>query len=224
MGHIRIPLKIDLEPRTMKKRINMHNSMTIKFVLASFLWTCFSTNTIAQSPQEKKQKAQKRDFVSKDRVRALRIAYYVEELELTAEESQKFWPIQQAAQQLFKDHGDLIRAMEDSLHAYKWPVSQSVQQVLSDNGHPIRIKVESLHSNSLDSLHLKEQNGLLMFDELNELQHQGIDLRSDYIKEALDVLGYERALKLPVIERNFRKKILKRKIGTDNMPPPPPRH
>jgi hypothetical protein len=118
----------------------------------------------------------------------------------------------------------LSQSSEDSLHAYKWPVSMSVQQVLSDNGHPIRIKVESLHSNSLDSLHLKEQNGLLMFDELNELQNQGIDLRSDYIKEALDVLGYERALKLPVIERHFRKKILKRKLGTDNMPPPPPSH
>jgi hypothetical protein len=49
-------------------------------------------------------------------------------------------------------------------------------------------------------------------------------LRSDYIKEALDVLGYQRALKLPVIERNFRKKIVKRKIGMDNMPPPPPRN
>lgn len=202
----------------------MHNSITIQIVLASYLCTCFSANTIAQSPQEKNPKAPKRDFVSKDRVQALRIAYYVEELELTAEESQEFWPIQQAAQQLFKDHGDLIRAKEDSLHAYRWPVSHSVQQVLSDNGDPIRIKVESLDSSSLDSLHLKEQNGLLMFDELNELHHQGIDLRSDYIKEALGVLGYQRALKLPVIERNFRKKILKRRIGMDNMPPPPPGH
>ncbi|MBV42576.1 MAG: hypothetical protein CL834_06035 [Crocinitomicaceae bacterium] len=202
----------------------MHNSITIQIVLTSFLWTCFSASTIAQSPQEKNPMARKQGFVSKDRVQALRIAFYVEELELTAEESEKFWPIQQAAQQLFKDHGDLIRAMEDSLHASRWPVSQSVQQVLSDNGDPIRIKIENLDSSSLDSLHLKEQNGLLMFDELNELHHQGIDLRSDYIKEALGVLGYQRALKLPVIERNFRKKILKRKIGMDNMPPPPPRH
>ena len=63
-----------------------------------------------------------------------------------------------------------------------------------------------------------------MFDELNELHHRGIDLRSDYIKDAMDVLGYQRALKLPVIERNFRKKILKRRIGMDNMPPPKPGH
>lgn len=202
----------------------MKHSITFQIVLASLFWLCLGTNSSAQQTQKKDSRTQKRDFVSKDRVQALRIAYYVEELELTAEESEKFWPIQQAAQQLLKDHGDLIRAMEDSLHAYRWPVSQSVQQELSDNGDPIRVKVENLDSNSLDSLHLKEQNGLQMFDELNELHHQGIDLRSDYIKEALDVLGYQRALRLPVIERNFRKKILKRKIGMDNMPPPPPRH
>jgi hypothetical protein len=202
----------------------MKHSITYQIVLASLLWLCLGTKSSAQHTQKKDSRTQKRDFVSKDRVQALRIAYYVEELELTAEESEKFWPIQQTAQQLLKDHGDLIRAMEDSLHAYRWPVSQSVQQQLSDNGDPIRIKVENLDSNSLDSLHLKKQNGLQLFDELNELHHQGIDLRSDYIKEALDVLGYQRALKLPVIERNFRKKIVKRKIGMDNMPPPPPRN
>lgn len=202
----------------------MHNSIPIQIVFASLMWTCLANHSFAQRPQQRDSRTQKRDFVSKDRVQALRVAYYVEELNLTAEESQAFWPIQQAAQQLLKDHGTLIRAMEDSLHAYRWPVSHSVQQVLSDNEHPIRIKVESLHLNNLDSFHLKEQNGLQMFEELNELHHQEIDLRSNYIMDARDVIGYQRALKLPVIERNFRKKILKRKIGMDNMPPPPPRH
>ena len=61
-------------------------------------------------------------------------------------------------------------------------------------------------------------------NELDELHHQGIDLKSDFIKDALEVIGYERASKLPIIERNFRKSILNKKIGDNNIPPPPPKH
>jgi hypothetical protein len=172
----------------------MYNSITIQIVLASFLWTCFSTSAIAQRHHETSQNAKKKPFVGKDRVRALRIAFFVEELELTAEESQEFWPIAHAAQQKFRYNGDLIRAKEDSLQKYR-----------------------------LDTLYFNEQNCMQRLNELDELHHQGIDLKSDFIKDALEVIGYERASKLPIIERNFRKSILNKKIGDNNIPPPPPK-
>lgn len=50
---------------------------TIKIVLFLFV----TTFTFGQTPQEKK-----------DKIKALKVAYITEKLDLTTEEAQKFWP------------------------------------------------------------------------------------------------------------------------------------
>ena len=50
-----------------------------------------------------------------DRMQALRIAYFVEELSLTPEESALFWPAWNEEQDKLRSHGDAIRAVETKL-------------------------------------------------------------------------------------------------------------
>ena len=50
-----------------------------------------------------------------DRMQALRIAYFVEELSLTPEESALFWPAWNEEQDKLRSHGDAIRAVETEL-------------------------------------------------------------------------------------------------------------
>ena len=50
-----------------------------------------------------------------EKVKALRIAYFVEQLELTAEESAQFWPVWNAIEDDLKAHMKNIRAAEDGI-------------------------------------------------------------------------------------------------------------
>ena len=50
-----------------------------------------------------------------DRMQALRIAYFVEELSLTPEESALFWPAWNEEQNKLRSHGDAIRAVKTKL-------------------------------------------------------------------------------------------------------------
>ena len=50
-----------------------------------------------------------------DRMQALRIAYFVEELALTAEESAVFWPAWNEEQAKLRAQGDAIRSVEEQL-------------------------------------------------------------------------------------------------------------
>lgn len=50
-----------------------------------------------------------------DRMQALRIAYFVEELSLTPEESALFWPAWNEEQDKLRTHGDAIRTLETKL-------------------------------------------------------------------------------------------------------------
>ncbi len=63
---------------------------------------------IAQTPQSQKE-------LREDRMQALRVAYFVEELSLTPEESSHFWPAWNEEEEKLRAHGDAIRAIETQL-------------------------------------------------------------------------------------------------------------
>lgn len=63
---------------------------------------------IAQTPQSQKE-------LREDRLQALRVAYFVEELSLTPEESLLFWPAWNDEEEKLKAHGDAVRAIETQL-------------------------------------------------------------------------------------------------------------
>lgn len=81
----------------------MHNSL-------SFLTLLFMVPmlALAQTPQSQKE-------LREDRMHALRVAFFVEELSLTPEESALFWPAWNEEEEKIKAHGDAVRAIETQL-------------------------------------------------------------------------------------------------------------
>ena len=81
----------------------MHNSL-------SFLTLLFMVPmlALAQTPQSQKE-------LREDRMQALRVAFFVEELSLTPEESALFWPAWNEEEEKLKAHGDAVRAIETQL-------------------------------------------------------------------------------------------------------------
>lgn len=63
---------------------------------------------MAQTPQSQKE-------LREDRMQTLRVAFFVEELSLTPEESALFWPAWNEEEEKLKAHGDAVRAIETQL-------------------------------------------------------------------------------------------------------------
>ena len=63
---------------------------------------------LAQTPQSQKK-------LRGDRIQALRVAFFEEELSLTPEESALFWPTWNEEEEKLKAHGEAVRAIETQL-------------------------------------------------------------------------------------------------------------
>ena len=85
--------------------------MTLKRILFILAFT----SPLLAIAQPGRPNTQRQDADREDRVQALRIAFFVEELELTASESTVFWPIWNNQQGSLQQHGDAIRAIEREL-------------------------------------------------------------------------------------------------------------
>ena len=81
----------------------MHSSLS--FLTLFFILPMLA---IAQTPQSQKE-------LREDRMQALRVAYFVEELSLTPEESVLFWPAWNDEEEKLKAHGDAVSAIETQL-------------------------------------------------------------------------------------------------------------
>ena len=81
----------------------MHNSLS--FLTLLFIVPMLA---LAQTPQSQKE-------LREDRMQALRVAFFVEELSLTPEESALFWPAWNEEEEKLKAHGDAVRAIETQL-------------------------------------------------------------------------------------------------------------
>lgn len=81
----------------------MHNSLS--FLTLFFMVPMLA---LAQTPQSQKE-------LREDRMQALRVAFFVEELSLTPEESALFMPAWNEEEEKLKAHGDAVRAIERQL-------------------------------------------------------------------------------------------------------------
>ena len=81
----------------------MHNSLS--FLTLFFMVPMLA---LAQTPQSQKE-------LREDRMQALRVAFFVEELSLTPEESALFWPAWNEEEEKLKAHGEAVRAIETQL-------------------------------------------------------------------------------------------------------------
>ena len=87
----------------------MHNSLS--FLTLLFMVPMLALAQTPQSPQTPQSQKELRE----DRMQALRVAFYVEELSMTPEESALFWPAWNEEEEKIKAHGDAVRAIETQL-------------------------------------------------------------------------------------------------------------
>ena len=130
-----------------------------------------------------------------DRMQALRIAYFVEELALTAEESTLFWPAWNEEQAKLRAHGDAMRSVEDQLRNAQ--DDQAAERLISE----------------MKTMRL----------EAVELQHAAIAKMAEFIgfKRAGMIKQIEREFRATVMKRRMNDR---GPGGSGQRPGGPPRH
>ena len=138
----------------------------IKIVFIALL---FCNSVLAQGEFFKKKKEQ---------IKALKIGYVTNELELTADEATKFWP--------------LFNAFEDR--------QQEIRQ------QKLKNYVARLDNESLNNLSDKEAQNLL--NQLENTEEELYQLRKKFIISLKTVIPATKILKLKKVETQFSKKLL----------------
>lgn len=91
--------------------------MNHTIILSLLLVTTIIGN--AQSPEQDGRQSDRQKFrpsvERQEGMRALRVAFYEDQLDLSAEESRLFWPVAEAAEEKIKTQGKEIRSAEESL-------------------------------------------------------------------------------------------------------------
>lgn len=137
---------------------------TIKIVLFLFV----TTFTFGQTPQEKK-----------DKIKALKVAYITEKLDLTTEEAQKFWPVYNA----FDEKEFELR------HSMK------------------KEKFKKLNDEGFEKLSEKEAESLLNQFEINN--DELYTLRKKYMTDLRKILSAKKIILLKKTEDEFNRKLLR---------------
>ena len=137
---------------------------TIKIVLFLFV----TTFTFGQTPQEKK-----------DKIKALKVAYNTEKLDLTTEEAQKFWPVYNA----FDEKEFELR------HSMK------------------KEKFKKLNDEGFEKLSEKEAESLLNQFEINN--DELYTLRKKYMTDLRKILSAKKIILLKKTEDEFNRKLLR---------------
>lgn len=140
----------------------------IATLLALFICT-------ASFSQKKKQR------LSKDKIRAYKIAYITEQLNLTQKESEKFWPI--------------YNLYDEKLHQLRSQESSRIRKLLSDEGG----------INDISEADAKDV--MLSVSEIRDKTHTTY---KEYYSKLKEVLSYKKILKLLSAERGFKRSLIER--------------
>lgn len=139
--------------------------MKTKLILIFLLLTSLS---FAQGMKEKKEK-----------IKALKIAYITEQLDLTSDEAQKFWPIYNA----FDDKQFDIRH------------------------NKMKVVVNKFEEGGIDKLSEKEATDLIT--KMDAYEDEMHNLKKKYLKDLLTVLPAKKIIKLKKAEDEFNRKLLR---------------
>jgi LAS superfamily LD-carboxypeptidase LdcB len=97
----------------------MKSKHLIQAVFFISAFCLFAPNLAAQQDGTEREQNQKTRVPAKEKIDALRLAFYVGQLSLTPEESVEFLPLQLLAEEDLKSHGDQLREIENQLSAAK---------------------------------------------------------------------------------------------------------
>ncbi len=141
--------------------------MIRKFIV-SILFLLATTFSIAQGHKEKQEK-----------IKALKVAYITEQLELTADEAQKFWPI----------YNDYQEKQFDLRH-------EKMRSILN-----------KLEIGTIEKLSEKEASSLL--DQMENIEENLFLLQKKFTKDLQGIVSDKKIMKLKKAEGDFNRHLLK---------------
>ena len=141
--------------------------MKIKFIYP-LVFLLISTLSFAQDYKEKREK-----------VKALKVAFITEKLELTSEEAQKFWP--------------LYNAYDESKSELRY---EKMRNILN------RFK-----PGNVESLSEKEASALLI--QMEKIEEDLFNLRRKFIKDLQSIVSAKKIIKLKKAEEDFNRELVK---------------
>jgi Spy/CpxP family protein refolding chaperone len=142
----------------------------ILFLIALFLMSFFAN---AQKSTPKKPREEK--------IKALKIAFITNELNLTSNEAQKFWPV--------------YNKFDEALHQLERVEKQRMRSNIKGAG-------------GIENISEKEAKKLIK--KIADLEKQIYETKIAYDSELAKVLTYKKILKLKTAEREFIKNLMKK--------------
>lgn len=139
-------------------------------LLLTFIFACFTFFLQAQDRNE-----------HHDKIKAYKVAYITEKLDLSESEAQKFWPI----------YNDFSEKMME-LHREE------------------RFKIKKRISDLGGIEKLSESEAKEILDKINSVEKQRIELKTTFSKKIVKFLSYKKMLTLEVAEHEFNRKLLRK--------------
>jgi Spy/CpxP family protein refolding chaperone len=124
------------------------------------------------------------DFKEKrEKIKALKVAYITEQLELTTDEAQKFWPI--------------YNANEEKQFELRHKKMRSI--------------INKFENGGLEKLSDKEATSLI--DQVESIEDELHDYKKKYIRDLKTVISAKKIIKLKKAEDEFNRKLMKQFRG-----------
>lgn len=171
-----------------------------KIIFCAICALLCATSLIAQSREVAKKDKAKNDKTRfeqlQEEIRVEKIAYFSHELELSAQEAQKFWPI-------YDEYSEQERAIRD-----KYMIKDT-----TEDGFPVRpefLKMSNAEAQQALTNHLNEEKEVLA-------------LQSQYSKELQKAISVQKVLKLFFVEKSFMANAIGKRWrdANPNRPPKP---
>lgn len=140
----------------------------MKKIIAPILFLLVTTFSFAQGHKEKQEK-----------IKALKVAYITEQLQLTSDEAQKFWPI----------YNDYQEKQFDLRH------------------EKMRAILGKLDAGNIDKLSEKEASSLLT--QMESIEETLFTLQKKFIKDLQGIMSDKKIMKLKKAEGDFNRHLLK---------------
>ena len=122
--------------------------------------------------------SQKRKGMNNDRVKAYKIAYITDQLNLTEKEAEKFWPI--------------YNAHEEQMRKFRSDERSTIKKEISESS-----KIEAISENDAKKI-------VVFVSELRDKTHKENQV---YFTKLKKVLPFKKILKLQIAERGFKKRL-----------------
>ncbi len=142
-----------------------------KIIILSVL-LLFTVLSFGQDYKEKREK-----------IKALKVAYITEQLDLTTDEAQKFWPI--------------YNANDEKQFELRHKKMRSI--------------INKFENGSLEKLSEKEAASLI--DQVENIEDELHDYKKKYIKDLKTVISAKKIIKLKKAEDEFNRKLMKQYKG-----------